>query len=172
LSEEPAATLRPADGSSPTSTLFAFPPTTAQSLATSTVPPKPIAFGSAPDAFPSSVCRPTVNSKYVATTGNDSNPGNDTQPFRTVAKGIASVGRGAVLFIRAGDYYNKAPDGTQDGLLRIDNVAGGSAESWITVCAFPGERPRLYANDNDRGAAFITGTSYVHIEGLEALRSL
>ncbi|MEO5839749.1 MAG: right-handed parallel beta-helix repeat-containing protein [Acidimicrobiales bacterium] len=133
--------------------------------------PQPIAFGSAPDAFPSSVCRPAANSKYVATTGNDSNPGTGTQPYRTVAKGIASVGRGASLFIRAGDYYNKAPDGTQDGLLRINNVAGGGAESWITVCAFPGERPRLYANDNDRGAVFITGTSYVHIEGLELIGS-
>src|SRR6185436_18743069 len=100
-----------------------------------------ISFGSAPDAFPSSVCRPAANSKYVAMTGNDSNPGTLARPYRTVEKGVSSLGRGVALFIRAGDYYNKAPGGITDSLLIIHNVAGGSADSWLTVCAYPGERP-------------------------------
>jgi parallel beta-helix repeat protein len=168
--DEPTTTrsgaVAPSDSTvaAPSSTTAGGPPVT-------TLAPRPIAFGDAPDAFPSSMCRPAGNSKYVATTGSDSNPGTATQPYRTVAKGIASLDRGAALFIRAGDYFNRAPDGTQDGLLRINNVADGSANPWLTVCAFPGERPRLYANDNERGAVFITGTRYVHIEGLELIGS-
>lgn len=160
LTEEPLGSLPPTSAA-PTTTLDSQPATTRA--------PQPIAFGSPPESFPSSVCRPAPNSKYVATTGNDADPGTVTQPYRTVAKGLASVGRGAALFIRAGDYYNSAPDGTKDGLLRINNVAGGTPDAWLTVCAFPGERPRLYANEDERGAVFITSTRYVHIEGLELI---
>ena len=143
--------------------------TTTGAQPVTTLAPEPIAFGSPPDAFPSSVCRPAANSKYVATTGNDSNAGTAARPYRTVEKGIASLRRGAALFIRAGDYYNKGPDGVTDSLLMISDIAGGSADSWITVCAYPGERPRLHANDTDSAAVFITNTRFVHIEGLELI---
>ena len=134
-----------------------------------TLAPQPIAFGTAPESFPSSVCRPAANSRYVATTGSDSDPGSLAHPYRTVAKGIESLARGEALFIRAGDYYNKAPDGTQDGFLYIFDRAGGTPDSWLTVCGYPGERPRLHANNTDAGAVFISGTRFVHIEGLELI---
>lgn len=151
------------------STVAAPSSTTAGGQPVTTLAPQPIAFASPPDAFPSSVCRPAANSKYVAMTGNDTNAGTLARPFRTVEKGVASLSRGAALFIRAGDYYNKAPSGLTDSLLIIHDVGGGNANSWLTVCAYPGERPRLHANDTDSAAAFISGTKYVHIEGLELI---
>ena len=164
---EPETTL--SDAAASESTLPAPSSTTPGGQPVTTLAPQPIAFGSAPDAFPSSVCRPAANSKYVAMTGNDSNPGTFARPYRTIEKGVATLGRGVSLFIRDGDYYNKAPGGLTDSLLIIHNIGGGNADSWLTVCAYPGERPRLHANDTDSAAAFIMGTKYVHIEGLELI---
>ena len=170
-STDTETSLAPDDGSTGPSISVPEAPssTTAGGQPVTTLAPEPIAFGNPPNAFPSSLCRPAANSRYVASTGNDSNAGTSAQPYRTVQKGIASLRRGEALFIRAGDYYNKGPDGVTDSLLMISDVAGGSADSWLTVCAFPGERPRLHANDTDSAAVFITNTRYVHIEGLELI---
>src|SRR5262249_45232346 len=47
---------------------------------------------------------PTGNTYYVATNGNDSNPGTISQPFRTIKKGIGILNAGDTLYIRSGTY--------------------------------------------------------------------
>ena len=41
---------------------------------------------------------------YVATTGNDSNPGTQAQPFRTIAYGITVAVNGDTVRVAAGTY--------------------------------------------------------------------
>lgn len=41
---------------------------------------------------------------YVATTGNDSNPGTFSQPFLTITKGLSMLSAGQTLLVRAGTY--------------------------------------------------------------------
>ena len=41
---------------------------------------------------------------YVATNGNDSNPGTQTQPFRSLTKGVNALKAGDTLYLRAGVY--------------------------------------------------------------------
>lgn len=41
---------------------------------------------------------------YVATSGNDANPGTLASPFRTIAKGLAVIRAGDTLYIRGGTY--------------------------------------------------------------------
>jgi hypothetical protein len=54
-------------------------------------------------------CTPTVQravapSYYVATTGNDANPGSLDAPFKTIARGISAAPSGSLLYIREGTY--------------------------------------------------------------------
>jgi hypothetical protein len=42
----------------------------------------------------------TATTYYVATTGNDANPGTQAQPFRTILKGLTGLRAGDTLYIR------------------------------------------------------------------------
>ena len=41
---------------------------------------------------------------YVATDGDDSNPGTEAEPFQTVQQGISSAGSGDMIYIKSGTY--------------------------------------------------------------------
>lgn len=41
---------------------------------------------------------------FVATDGNDENPGSSTSPWRSIQRGVASIGPGDALLVRAGTY--------------------------------------------------------------------
>jgi parallel beta-helix repeat protein len=123
-----------------------------------------------PTAFPSAACADTSRGLFVSTTGNDASPGTIGQPYRTIEFGLKNLARGQTLFIRAGKYYNLAPDGRTDALIVVTQRGTGVADDqWLTVCGYPGERPQLYANDTDVGAALVEATDRVHIEGLELI---
>ena len=47
------------------------------------------------------------NTYYVSTTGSDSNPGTQSQPWRTVQKAVDTVQAGDTVFIAAGTYVEK-----------------------------------------------------------------
>jgi hypothetical protein len=47
----------------------------------------------------------TGNTYYVATNGNDNNPGTLSQPWATWQKGFNSISQGDTLYIRGGTYY-------------------------------------------------------------------
>ena len=67
------------------------------------------------------------NVYYVSPTGNDSNPGTASAPFRTFAKANSVLTAGSTLYIYAGVYNQQ---------LKITNSGTGSA--WITVKSLGG----------------------------------
>src|SRR2546428_9686097 len=46
----------------------------------------------------------TAATYYVATTGNDANPGTPVRPFRTIRKGLSILRAGDTLYLRGGTY--------------------------------------------------------------------
>jgi Right handed beta helix region/Purple acid Phosphatase, N-terminal domain/Pel9A-like, right handed beta helix region len=107
----------------------------------------------------SSASQTSGASYYVATTGNDSNPGSLAQPFRTLSKGVSVLHPGDTLFVRAGTYVGLA---SKSGNPTIP--AGTSWTNPVTVKNYPGESVTITS-----GGEFclpIEGTSYVIIDGL------
>jgi hypothetical protein len=66
---------------------------------------------------------------FVSTSGNDTNPGSQDRPFRTVGRGVDALGAGDVLNLRHGIYIGPV------------TVAGkqGTADNPIVIRSFPGE---------------------------------
>ena len=63
-----------------------------------------------PSKFPSSTCGTvSASAKFVAPNGNDSNPGTQSAPYRTINHAQQQIRHGQTLFIRGGDYYNLSP---------------------------------------------------------------
>src|SRR2546422_10479880 len=74
---------------------------------------------------------------YVAITGNDANPGGQSQPFRTVKKGMSVLQPGDTLYIRQGVY----PEA-----IRTSTTGVPSGTSWsnaVTVAGYPNETVTL-----------------------------
>jgi parallel beta-helix repeat protein len=74
----------------------------------------------------------TAATYYVATTGNDSNPGTQSKPFRTITKGMKALKAGDVLYVRSGT-YEQIYSGAQ-------TIPTGT--SWANaprIAAYPGE---------------------------------
>jgi len=68
---------------------------------------------------------------YVATTGNDSNPGTLSRPFKSFKQAIGLLQPGDTLYIRGGTY-------TEQLDFQGPNKSG-TANGWITVAGYPGE---------------------------------
>src|SRR5215469_4633667 len=98
---------------------------------------------------------------YVATTGNDSNPGTQTSPWRTVQHAADTARAGSTINVRAGIY---------EELVTI-HASGNPSEGYITFKSFPGETAILDATrfTPDARSAILTiyDKSYVRIEGFE-----
>ncbi len=69
---------------------------------------------------------------YVATTGEDSNPGTFKQPFLTIQKGASVAKPGETVYIRGGTYHEE---------VSVDS--SGTAEAIITISGYPGEEAIL-----------------------------
>lgn len=65
---------------------------------------------------------------YVSTSGNDSNPGTLTQPWRTIGKAVRTVNPGDTVLVRGGT-YNEMVEITRSG--RSDGI--------VHYTAYPGE---------------------------------
>src|SRR5262252_8168098 len=68
---------------------------------------------------------------YVATTGSDSNPGTQTAPFASMARGITVLHAGDTLYVRAGTYPGYD--------INRPFPSGTSWSQAITVAGYPGE---------------------------------
>lgn len=82
---------------------------------------------------------------YVATNGNDRNPGTEQKPFATLARARDAIQilkqsktGPLTVFVRAGTYYQKEP-------LIFEPQHSGAQESPIVYKAYPGERVTLSA---------------------------
>jgi hypothetical protein len=94
---------------------------------------------------------------YVATTGNDANPGTAAAPFRTLLKGVQSLSAGDTLIVKGGTYA--------EGLA---NISSGRAGGPTTIQAAPGEKVILQPNNInvDCIVAFRANQNYITIDGL------
>jgi parallel beta-helix repeat protein len=93
---------------------------------------------------------------YVATTGNDSNPGTLELPFRTMIKGVSVLKPGDTAFVRAGTYRE---------YIDTNQTVFPSGVSWaspVTLAAYPGEKVTLIGFINLAGMP----SSYIIVSGL------
>ena len=72
---------------------------------------------------------------YVATTGDDSNPGTQSAPWRTVQHGADTARAGSTVNVRGGIY---------EELVSI-NTSGNATDGFITLRSYPGETAILDA---------------------------
>jgi hypothetical protein len=94
-------------------------------------PPAPPGLGNAlPPALPASA----GTTYYVATTGSDSGPGSQAQPWKTIQKALNTLTAGQRALVRAGTYAEN-----------LDMTRAGSPLAPITVENFPNEHPVLTA---------------------------
>jgi Right handed beta helix region len=103
----------------------------------------------------------TNTSYYVSTTGNDSNPGTQAAPWRTIQHVADNAGAGSIVNVRGGIY---------EELVSI-NVSGNASDGFITFRSYPGETAVLDAThftpSGRQGVLTIHNQSYVRIEGFE-----
>ena len=101
------------------------------------------------------------SSFYVATTGNDSNPGTQAAPWRTVQHAADTARAGSMVNVRGGIY---------EELVSI-HISGNASDGFITLRSYPGETAVLEAARltpaNRTGVLTIHNQSYVRIEGFE-----
>jgi len=100
-------------------------------------------------------------SYYVATTGNDSNSGTQSAPWKTIQHAADTAHAGSTVYARAGTY---------EELVRI-NVSGNPNDGFITFRSYRGEIAVLDATrstpEDRQGVLTIQNQSYVRIEGFE-----
>ncbi|HKN15808.1 MAG TPA: right-handed parallel beta-helix repeat-containing protein [Candidatus Sulfotelmatobacter sp.] len=103
----------------------------------------------------------TNSSFYVATTGNDSNPGTQASPWRTIQHAADTARAGSTVYVRGGIY---------EELVTI-NRSGNAKDGFITFQSSPGETAVIDAErftpSGRQGVLTIHNQSYVRIEGFE-----
>ena len=100
----------------------------------------------------------------VAPSGNDSNPGTEALPWRTIQKAAATLQAGDTVLVRAGTYAE-----------RVIPQASGAAGQPITYAAYPGESPVLdgtgLAVPADEGLFHIVDRQQLRVIGLRIVHS-
>lgn len=102
---------------------------------------------------------------YVAVSGNDSNPGTQATPWRTIGKAAATLVAGDRVYIRAGTYREQ-----------VSPVNSGTSESKrITYASYPGETAILDGQGvgvpEYVGLFHMEGKRYITVSGLKVQRS-
>lgn len=94
---------------------------------------------------------------YVSTTGNDSNAGTQSQPWRTIQKGVNAIAAGDTLYLRGGIYNEK-----------IKMTTGSSSDSARKIIQnYPGETPILDGAGVDSTWGLLEiAAPYVTVDGL------
>jgi len=100
---------------------------------------------------------------YVATNGNDTNPGTGTNaPWRTVQKAANTLSPGDAAFVRGGIYNESV----------TVNVSGNAANGRVVFQNYPGELPvldgaGLTVPSADNGLFLLEDRAFVTIQGFE-----
>jgi len=101
------------------------------------------------------------SSFYVSTSGNDSNPGTEAAPWRSIQHAADTARAGSTVNVRGGVY---------EELVSI-NASGNASDGFITFRSYPGETAILDASHftpgRRSGILTIHNQSYVRIEGFE-----
>ncbi len=103
---------------------------------------------------------------YVATTGNDGDPGNAANPWATVQKAATTAVAGDTVYVMAGEYKE-----------RVSVANAGAPGAYITFSAYPGHVVTLNAaglstNAYFQGVFTITNVSYVKVQGFRLINSV
>ncbi len=107
-------------------------------------------------ALPLPLAASTGAAFYVATTGDDANPGTVAQPWKTIQNAMDALQPGQIAYVRAGTYVTGATFGTDADTYVFSKAC--SALAPCSLVAYPGERPILH------GQVRITG-SYLRLSG-------
>ena len=101
------------------------------------------------------------SSFYVSKTGDDSNPGTQTAPWRTIQHAADTVRAGGTVNVRGGIYEERV----------TIKASGNATDGYITFRSYPGETAVLDAEhfvpDGRSAILTIHNQSYVRIEGFE-----
>jgi len=93
-----------------------------------------------------------------ATWGNDSNTGTQALPFKTIVKGVSTLGSNiGTLYLRAGTYYSTS---------KISLTKTGQANNYIKIWAYSNEKVIVDFTGNTSDGFSISG-SYYHLKGLD-----
>ena len=95
---------------------------------------------------------------YVSPTGSDTNPGTIDQPFKSVSKGLTTIGSSGTVILREGVHLL--------GSSKLSLTKSGQPNSLIRLWAYPGEIPILDCTGNTSDGVSISG-SYYHLKGFE-----
>jgi parallel beta-helix repeat protein len=102
---------------------------------------------------------------YVATTGNDANPGTQAQSWKTIQKAANTMVGGDTVYIRAGTYNE------QVALYYKENSSG----PYTTFTAYPGEEVILDGTgisiQYGGGLFHVWHTDYIRVDGLKVQNS-
>lgn len=95
-------------------------------------------------------------SYYVSPSGDDSNPGTESQPWRTIKHAAAIAGAGETVYVRNGIY---------EEAVSFDR--SGSPQNIIRFKAYPNEAPVIQGETIGVGTAIRIHGSYFQFEGFE-----
>lgn len=101
---------------------------------------------------------------YVSLSGNDSNPGTENEPWKTIQKAADTAIPGSVVYIRGGIYHEKV----------AINVEGNSTDGFITFTNYSGEEVTISGEGVPNNAAsytddiiYMENKSYLRLIGFE-----
>ncbi|MEW6405941.1 MAG: right-handed parallel beta-helix repeat-containing protein [Chloroflexota bacterium] len=98
---------------------------------------------------------------YVSTTGNDSNAGTASAPFRTFSKAVSMLAAGDELQIYGGTYTQQ-----------LNVTKSGTASAPITIKAVPGQTVIIDGGGSRDALVLVpAGTSYVNLKDLTCKRA-
>ncbi|MBL8062693.1 MAG: right-handed parallel beta-helix repeat-containing protein [Anaerolineales bacterium] len=102
-----------------------------------------------------------TNAYFVSPSGDDTNPGTETQPWRTIQKAADTLTAGETVYIRGGVYEES---------VYISN--SGTQEQPIRFLAYPGEIPIIDGSNYELpnaywGALLGIPGDYIQVTGLE-----
>ena len=129
---------------------------------------------------------------YVDDQGSDTNPGTESQPYKTINKAIASVDAGGTVYVMDGIYTDESAgepfvsfyeDATQQDSAGNNyvfsngenlnnphvvtiNKAGNETDGYITVKNYPNHRPKIIF-DGQGGIKLGPNANYIIVEGFE-----
>lgn len=103
---------------------------------------------------------------YVATDGNDNNPGTFNQPWATWQKACTAAVAGDTVYIRGGIYYSSTEDEYGVYIYR----KSGTYAHPICIFNYPGEFPILDCSTITRSSdiigIYLNRCNYIHLKGL------
>ncbi len=98
----------------------------------------------------------TADTFYVATTGDDENPGTSLAPWRTIQKAARTLAPGQTVLVA---------DGTYDDETRMER--SGAPGQYITFSTAPGAKPVVRITTPDAYGFRVVGASYVRVKGFD-----